>query len=164
MDLTTIPALEEGIRGRLAAKVAGVAIESYPDKPEGYRLVHQVGALLVAYRGARYTDTEDTGDVVQIRDLFFDVHVLARSLSNHGGAYVHLEAARLALTGFRVPGFRKLAPRREAFLGHKEGVWMFALTVSAATIAAELDEDLVGAQLARLTLASDYTTSEVLNG
>lgn len=164
MDPTTIPALEEGITARLKAKVANLAIEAYPDKPEQYRLTHQRGALLVAYRGARYTDPEDVGEVVQLREMFFDVHVLARSLNGHGGVYVHLEAARLALTGFRVPGFRKLTPRRETFLGHKEGVWMFALTLSAATIAAELDETTAGALLTQLTLASDYTTSKVPNG
>jgi hypothetical protein len=164
MDPTTISALEQGITARLQARVQGVAIEAYPDKPESYRLVHQVGALLVCYRGARYTDPEDVGEVVQVRDMWFDVHVLARSLSGHQGAYVHLEAGRLALTGFRVPGFRKLTPRREAFLGHKEGVWMFALTLSAATIAAELDETTAGALLQRLTLAGDFATSEIPNG
>lgn len=161
---TTILALEQGITDRLKARVSGLTIEPYPDRPDGYRLLHQVGAILICYRGAEYSAVQDVGDVVQERRLFFDLHLLTRQLSGHQGAYAHLEAMRVTLTGYRVPGFRKLTPRREAFLGHKEGVWTHALTMSAATIAAELDEATTGAMLSRLTLTSDYTNSEISGG
>lgn len=161
---TTITALEQGIVSRLQAKVQGVAIEAFPDDPARYRLVHQVGALLVCYRGADYGGLMAADAVVQERTLLFDVHVLTRQLSGHRGAYVYLEAARLALAGHRVPAFRPLVPRREAFLGHREGVWTFAFTVAASTLATELGDDAVGVMLQRLTTASDYTTSEVTGG
>lgn len=161
---TTITACEQGIVARLQTKVQGVAIEPFPDQPEHYRLVHQRGALLVCYRGAEYGELKDVGDVVQERRLLFDVHVLTRQLSGHQGSYIYLEAARQTLTGTRLPGFKKIVPRRETFIGHKDGVWTFALTVSAATIATELDEETVDAMLKRLTVAGEYTTSEVTSG
>lgn len=136
-EATTISELEEGIVEQLKARVQGVAIEPYPDKPEGYRLVHQAGALLVAYRAAKYSEPQSRDEVIQERTLFFDVHVLSRSLRGHQGAYTHLEAARGALTGHQLVGFWKLVPTGEAFVGREENVWMFALTVAAITVAAE---------------------------
>lgn len=138
---TTITQLEAGIVARLTDQVVGLAIAPFPDKPATYRLTHPVGAILVAYRGAEYSEPDAVDEVVQERTLHFDLHVLARSLGGHAGAYVHLEAARASITGYQVDGFRKLVPRREAFLGEKEGVWMFALTVAAGTAAAELEEE-----------------------
>lgn len=158
---TTIVELEQGIVDRLKVKITNLAIEPFPAQPEDYRLVHQVGAILVAFRGARYTEPFDLEDVVQERDLWFDIHVLGRQLNGHQGVYVHLEAARLALTGHKVAGFKQLIPRREAFIANKSGVWTYALTMSAATIAAELDETTLGALLDRLTMVSEYTTSEI---
>lgn len=160
----TVPALEEAYRKRLETKVSSVAVESYPDDPEDYRLIHQNGALLVAYRGAEYGPVTDTGETVQERTLLFDIVVLSRDLGGHGGALSLIEEARAALTGFRAPGFRKAHPRRERFLDHREGVWAYALTVAAVTIAAELPETVVGPALTRITLTSPHTTSEVTNG
>lgn len=160
---TSIIALEAAIVARLTAKMqAGLAVQGFPDEGDAYRLVNQVGAALVGYRGARYTDPEDAGEVVQERDLWFDIHLLFRQLNGHEGSYVHLEAARLALVGFKVPGFRKMVLRREAFVAHKAGVWAFALTVSAVTVSAEPDEAAVsGVPITRLTIESPYTISEI---
>lgn len=135
---TTIAALEGAMVARLKERVGGVAVEPYPDRPEAYRLVHQAGALLVAYRGARYGEPESLGEVIQERTLDFDVYVLARSLGGHQGAYTYLEAARGALTGYAPEGFGRLTPVEEAFLAHGEGVWMYSLTLSATTVTAEL--------------------------
>jgi hypothetical protein len=131
-----IASLERGILERLEERVPGLSVEAYPDKPDSYRLRHQVGALLVAYRGARYSAPQDVWDAVQERELSFDVHVVVRSLSGHRGAYEHLEAVRVALSGHRVEGFTPLAARGEAFLGYGEGVWAFAVSVAAVMVVA----------------------------
>lgn len=138
---TKVVDLEDGVLARLRAKVSGVEVESYPDRPDTYRLKHQVGALLVAYRGAQYTMPEAVAEVIQERECSIDVVVVTRSLSGHRGSYHYLEAARLALAGHQVPGFRKLVPRSEQFVGYAEGTWTFAITLSAATVAAELAGD-----------------------
>lgn len=137
---TTIMALEQGIVERLRAYITQLAIESFPDDPGAYRLRHQRGALLVGYRGADYGGRLDVELVDQERTLSFDIVVLARGLGSHGGAYEHIEAARFALAGYAVPGFDPIVCRRERFLGHADGVWTFALTVAARTIATEIDD------------------------
>jgi phage gp36-like protein len=137
---TRIQDLEAGMVARLREKVASVEVTAHPDKPDSYRLLHQVGALLVSYRGSVYSEPESEDEVIQERELHFDVDVLARGLSGHAGSYVFLEAVRDALAGHQVPGFRKLRPIRERFLGYGEGVWIFAVTFAAFTVAAEMEE------------------------
>lgn len=147
---TTIMALEQAIVDRLKAHITQVAVESYPDDPREYRLRHQRGALLVGYRGADYGGRLDVERVDQERTQSFDIVVLARGLARHGGAYEHLEAARFTLAGYVVPGFDPIVCLRERFLGHTDGVWSFAFTVSARTIATEIDDAALSGVLADL--------------
>lgn len=159
----TIPALEQGITGRLRTRVSAVAVDPYPGDPLTYRLMHPVGALLVCYQGGDYGDPAGLGVVAQDRTLAFVVFVVARELTGHAGAYVWLEAARLALTGYEVPGFAPLIPRRERYVGQKDGVWVYGFTVSAETEAVQETDEEAGALLRRLTLASNYTTTEIVS-
>lgn len=156
-----ISELEAAVLARLQAKIANYAIEPYPDKPETYKLKHQRGAFLVSYRGADYEEPDDTGDIAQTRRMLVDVTIECRQLSGHDGAYTMLELARIALTGFRVAGFTKLALVRERFLARGEGVWLFAITFATSTVAVEAPDDVVDVLLERLTIESEFTTSEV---
>jgi hypothetical protein len=158
---TTIAALEAGVLARLQAKIENYAIESFPDKPETYKLRHQRGAFLTAYRGADYTPIGDGDATVQARRMMIDVVIQCRQLSGNEGAYVMLELARCALVGFEIPGFTKLSIDRDRFIASNEGVWTYQLTFAAETIAIEVEEELVESTLHRITLQSPFNTSEI---
>ncbi|MGH7865133.1 MAG: Gp37 family protein, partial [Candidatus Binataceae bacterium] len=116
--------------------------------PESYRMTHPVGAALVVYRGASYGEQLDTEIVAQERRLEFEVMVLVRDLGwNTGGpsggagrgAYEILEAVRLALTGFTVPGARKMHPMKERFVERDKqgGVWVYGISFAITAVAVE---------------------------
>jgi hypothetical protein len=145
IDISTI---EAAIVARLAVMVSAIEVAHFPDNPKNYRLTHRIGAALVVYRGSDYGQVVDTGSTVQERKMEFDVTVLVRDLGwNVGGppggtspgAYAILEAIRAALTGYRVPGARKIFMVREKFIERDVdgGVWMYLLTIALTTMAVE---------------------------
>lgn len=145
VDIATI---ETAIVNQLHSRIDTVEIAHFPDKPSAYRLTHRVGAALVVYRGASYGAQLDTSTIAQVRTLKFDVTLVMRDLGwSYGGeaggtspgAYAVLEQARNALTGFRVPGCRKMYPVRDRFEGRdpQGGVWIYAITFALDTIAVE---------------------------
>lgn len=139
---TTIGEAERAIHDRLRRRVPTLAVESFPDDPEAYQLKHKVGALLVGYAGAKYGPVRDIDATAQERLLSFTIVVIARSLTSHDSATLYMEAVRLALAGYRIPGFGKIAMGGEQFLGAKGGQWMFGVTVRLTTMSVELpDED-----------------------
>jgi hypothetical protein len=143
-----IAAVEAAIVAQLQAAVAGIEIAHYPDRPESYRMTHRVGAALVMYKGAQYGAQLDTAAIIQERRLEFEVTVMMRDLGwSYGGAgdgpspgaYAILESVRSALTGFRVPGCRKMYPMRERFVERdaQGGVWIYAIAFGLATVAVQ---------------------------
>lgn len=145
LDIAT---LEGAIVSQLQAQISGVEIAHFPDRPEAYRLTHRTGAVLVVYRGAEYGPLFDTAAIVQARKLKFEVRVLMRDLGwayggdpsgGRPGAYEILEAVRAALTGYRIPGCRKLYPLNERFVERdvQGGVWIYAITFALETVAVE---------------------------
>jgi hypothetical protein len=145
LDIATI---ESAIAAQLRGQVNAIEIAQFPDKPAAYRLTHRIGAALVAWRGATYGALIDTAAVVQARRLEFEVTLLVRDLGwsfgadpsgPNPGAYALLEAIRAALTGFRVPGCRKMFPLREQFLGRdpQGGVWTWSAVYALETMALE---------------------------
>ncbi|MGH7779742.1 MAG: Gp37 family protein [Candidatus Binataceae bacterium] len=145
IDIATI---ETAIVARIAAQVAGIEVAHYPDRPESYRLTHRVGTALVQYFGSKYGPMLDTAVIVQERVMEFGVTVMMRDLGwSYGaepggpspGAYSILEAIRTALTGFRIPGCRKISPRAEKFIERDKqgGVWIYMITVALSTVAVE---------------------------
>jgi Gp37 protein len=146
LDLATVESAIVVALGRAAGDQ--LAVEHFPGRPESYRLTHRVGAALVTYRGATYGETRDIGAIIQERKLEFEVTVVMRDLgwavgAQAGGAspggYAILESVRAALTGFQVPGARKMYPLSEKFLGRdpKGGVWMYAIRFALVTVAVE---------------------------
>lgn len=145
IDIATI---ELAIVAQLAAQVGGIEVAHFPDRPEAYRLTHRVGAALVQYLGAKYGELRDTVAIVQERVMEFGITVMMRDLGwSYGaepdgtspGAYAVLEAIRAALTGFIVPGCRKLYPRAEKFVerDRQGGVWIYLITFALSTVALE---------------------------
>jgi hypothetical protein len=150
LDIAT---LEEAIVSQLAANISGIEIAHYPDNPESYRLTHRVGAALVKYQGAKYGKPDDTAFVVQKRTLQFEVHIIMRDLgwsfgggaSGSGpGAYSMIEAVRLALTGYQIPGCGKMWPVEERFVERDKqgGVWIYAISVAFTTAAVEPQQSM----------------------
>ena len=140
LDIATV---ENAILARLAnafggsivnGKVTGAAvdIDHYPERAsESYRLTHRVGAVLVRFNGSEYGPVIDTEAVIQERTFKWFVAILMRDLGwSYGGqasgpspgAYQVVETVRLALSGFKVLGFRKMYPANEEHEGRdKEG-------------------------------------------
>ncbi|HLK85058.1 MAG TPA: Gp37 family protein [Candidatus Binataceae bacterium] len=143
-----IATLESAIAAQLRSQVAAIEVVRFPDKPAAYRLTHRIGAALVAWRGSTFGALIDTDAVVQTRRLEFEVSLLVRDLGwafgadaagPSPGAYALLEAVRAALTGFTVPGCRKMFPLREQFAGRdaQGGAWTWSTLYALDTIAME---------------------------
>ena len=125
------------IKGRLAAKLPGLAVEYFPDRPDEYRLNHPKGALLVSYLGSRFGDVADIEIVAQERTAKFSVTVLLRQLNGNGGAIDVLDQVRLAVAGFRPPDCRKVWIVGERYLGESTGIWQYAVDFATETMLVE---------------------------
>lgn len=145
LDIATIAS---ALLTRLQAKVHGIEIAHYPDRPETWRMTHRVGAALLMYKGASYGPQLDTAAVIQERRLEFEVTLMMRDLgwgvgslaaNSSPGAYAVLEMIRATLTGFRVPGCRKIHPVGEKFVERDKqgGVWNYAMSFALSTVAME---------------------------
>jgi Gp37 protein len=146
LDIATV---ESAIAAQLRAQIGVIEIAQFPDKASAYRLTHRIGAALVAWRSATYGSLVDAAAVVQARRLEFEITLLVRDLgrsfgsepsAQNPGAYALLEAIRAALTGFEIPGCRKMFPVREEFLGRdpQGGVWSWKTVYALETMALEV--------------------------
>ncbi|HUO06574.1 MAG TPA: Gp37 family protein [Candidatus Binataceae bacterium] len=145
IDIATI---ENALLTRLRSQITTVEIIHYPDQPESWRMTHRIGAILVRYAGAKYGTQLDTAAVIQERELRFELFVMMRDLGwgvggdpggTSPGAYAMIEAVRAALTGFIVPGCRKLYPLSEEFSERDKqgGVWTYRIFFALSTVAVE---------------------------
>lgn len=150
-----ITTIEQAIIARLQEKLPEIQVESFPDEPETYQLQHHLGAILVRYEGSKYGEPTDAGRVVQERTVLFDIDVVMANLSTAGetgGVYHYLEAARLALTGYRPRGCtRKLRPVSDAYIGRKNHTWQYGILFATETPAIEADDEAPGPLLKRIT-------------
>ena len=148
IDIATI---EDAIVNQLRAQINSIEIAHYPDRPETWRLTHRVGAALVMYKGAQYGDLLDTAAIIQERKLEFEIAVMMRDLGwavggdpsgTSPGAYAIIEGIRTALTGYLIPGCRKMYPLREKFVKRDKqgGVWTYASTFALSTVAVEASQ------------------------
>lgn len=144
--------IQSAILARLLAQqanfpaLAGVEISAFPDDPESWRAVNQVGTVLVRYEGSEYGEIEDTGEVIQERRLRYRVGILARGLGWSDasgvapqGGYAMLQACLTILLGYKVPGGRKVYAERDEFVrrDRQGGVWIYALDIIAPTFVVE---------------------------
>jgi hypothetical protein len=145
IDIATI---ESAIIAQLKSQVTAIEIQHYPDRPESWRLTHRVGAALVQYKGAEYGPRLDSAAIVQERKLEFEITLAMRDLGwsvggepggTSPGAYAMIEAVRAALTGFIVPGCRKMFPVKERFVerDRQGGVWTYGIAFALTTVAIE---------------------------
>lgn len=145
LDIGTI---EAALVSQLNSQITEIEVAHFPDAPEAYRMTHRIGAALVRYEGGEYGKLIDTAAIAQERTLKFEITVMMRDLGwNVGGpsggatpgAYAMMEAVRIALTGFQVPGCDKAYPLRERFVKRDKqgGVWIYAMTFELRTVAVE---------------------------
>src|SRR5271170_2558111 len=148
IDIATI---ENAIISQLSSQISSIEIAHYRDRPESWRLTHRVGAALVMFKGAQYSDLLDTAAIIQERKLEFEVSVMMRDLGwavggdpsgTSPGAYSIIESIRIALTGFLIAGCRKMYPVREKFVKRDKqgGVWTYASTFALSTVACEASQ------------------------
>src|SRR5208282_2462185 len=115
------------------------------------RMTHRVGAALVMYKGAQYGELVDTAAIIQERKLEFEIAIMMRDLGwavggdpsgPSPGAYAIIESIRTALTGYLIPGCRKMHPVREKFVKRDKqgGVWTYASTFALSTVAVEASQ------------------------
>ena len=103
------------------------------------------------YKGAQYGELLDTAAIIQERKLEFEISVMMRDLGwavggdasgPSPGAYAIIEGIRTALTGYEVPGCRKMYPVREKFVKRDKqgGVWTYSSTFALSTVAVEASQ------------------------
>ncbi|HVN30019.1 MAG TPA: Gp37 family protein [Candidatus Binataceae bacterium] len=145
IDIGTI---EAAIVTRLQTMLPTIEVVHFPDNPKNYRLTHRIGAALIAYRGSEYGRLVDTRAIIQERKLEFEVSLLVRDLGwsvggppdeTSPGAYALLEAIRAALTGYCIPGARKIYMVRDRFVDRdaEGGVWTYQLSFALVTMAVQ---------------------------
>lgn len=140
--MATTKAILQAAAERLKSQVPGVAVELYPENPAAWRLNHPRGALLLDYRGSRYSAMVDTGIAAQERELSFGVSVVARTLHDAYGALLLTDAVRLALLGVRLPDCRKTRLESERFVAQEAGIWIYeAVFMAAGLVVEEADGD-----------------------
>jgi len=142
IDIATI---EDAIITQLRSQISSIEIAHYPDRPETWRMTHRIGAALVMYKSAEYGELLDTAAIIQQRKLEFEISIMMRDLGwavGGDGAYAIIEAIRAALTGFQIPGYRKMYPVREKFVKRDKqgGVWTYASTFALSTVAVEASQ------------------------
>lgn len=147
----TILEIEREIIARLKEKIQNVAIEAFPEKPAEFRLIHPKGALLVHYAGSDFLEPKTTDIVYQERRVQFAVTVVMRHLRTHEGAYAYLDAVRIALAGFQLPGCTKMYPVKEEFIGEENGIWQYGIAFVIKMPALEVGENEQAVLLKKIT-------------
>ena len=148
IDIATI---EDAIVNQLRSQISSIEIAHYPDRPESWRMTHRVGAALVMYKGAQYGELLDTAATIQERKLEFEISVMMRDLGwavggdpsgPSPGAYTIIEAIRTALSGYQIPGCRKMYAVNEKFVKRDKqgGVWTYSSVFALSTVAVEASQ------------------------
>jgi hypothetical protein len=136
----TLEAAEVELVSVLKAAFPTLEVAACPDDVANYRFTHRVGAILVHYRSSHFEPPKTMGTVVQDRLMEWGVHILARNLRAHAGAYPHLDAVRACLTGHRLAAASgPLHPVSEGAAEEDRGVWHYVLVFRAAAVWVQQD-------------------------
>lgn len=102
-------------------------VELFPESPQGYRLNHPRGAVLLAYGKSHFGHSEATDAVFQERNLVIRLTLVFRQLHGKDGVISYLDRLRGCLAGWFPPHCDKACwPVAEHFIGHMNGVWQYA--------------------------------------
>lgn len=147
-DLET--ALVQHVRGALTPQGLQhplVDVNSWPDKPDSYRLSHPVGAVLVIYQGSK-TDVQNgvVRNSLPDKAHTFLLRILARTLRqpnvatqqarDGSGTYQLLQVCELAINGWSpVAGGNPAVVLQSQFIDYSEGVWHYELSLRVPSVA-----------------------------
>lgn len=142
----TIKEIEQAIIKRLRDKLKdikglkGLIIESFPDKPDKYKLL-STSAVLVIYKGSSFSKSETTDLIIQDQKVIFGIYIITKNLATNQGLYDYIDTVRTVLTGYKIPGCSKMYPTSENFISEESGVWMYVIDYSMITPAIELPDE-----------------------
>lgn len=143
---TDLDTVEQAIVKQLAANVPlGVIVEGFPADLKNYRKRGAAGTVLVRYAGDRYGERLSTEAISQWRTQQWDVLIVSRNLGwKYGGvgdqgigAYGLTEIVRLALLGFRIPGFKKAYAINGNFDDYEAPYWSYVNRYAFETLVVE---------------------------
>lgn len=167
MAADQITAIEDAIIARLKGLSLQCSVLPFPDKDfETYEPLHGNGEILVSYTNEDDGDIRDVGLILQDREMYFDLTYVfssLRSVGKAGGLYAHLEAVRIALTGFVPPDCKKkMHPVRvERIKRFKKRWWQFTQTWRMTALNIEIPEEEQTPILKRITLIDVKTTDQM---
>lgn len=126
--------IEGAILDRLKEAAADYPARIFPNNPTQARaLLDAQGEYLLRYEGSRYSQARPTkgGAIIQDRSSLWAVTARNRNLSpdrNSPGIYSMLEAARVALVKWTVPGIPDatvITVVSDGFSEEVEGIWEY---------------------------------------
>lgn len=134
MDLV---AVENAIVTRLATLFGNtLAVESYPENPVDYSLLHPGGAVLVRYQNSSYETATPNGykKLINLRTLNFAFTVIQKSLKPskaHQGIYTVIESIRNSLSGYTPNSLTHasvMEPTGDTFSRQENGFWEYEIS------------------------------------
>jgi len=123
---------------RLKAYITGLEIKPFPAEPGKYRLMHPRGALLVHYAGS---------NAEKGRQPVLAVRAVARF---EGDALLFLEAARVIINGWQIPGCSRFEYDGDEYLDEKQGTWEYDIMFRTSTPAPPVAEGQIREKLTEL--------------
>jgi len=143
--------IENQIKDRLKNKIIDefgypkLDVESFPESFSDYldQFSHPTGALLLAYKGSTFSDSQSLGFINQEEKIDFSIIFIFRA-SNIDKTYPYLEQITRSLKGYKIDGCEKIKSSKISFLDENFGVWIFELDFSLVKTSIEtiFSEDL----------------------
>lgn len=152
----TIAEIETALAARIADKLPALAAEEFPERPDDYRFSHNLGVALVRYSGTTFHEVRDIGVIFQESQVEFEIVLIMKRLRGGSGLYNYLDAVRLALTGYRIPGTAKFWPVKTADPIQEQGIWQCSTTFATIIPAVEVPDDEVLPLLKQLTTSDNF--------
>jgi hypothetical protein len=137
LEPNDLASLEAAFVARVKEALPNLEVIPFPDKPETYHFVHDLGAVLVRYHGATFGPQLPVDAIVQEQTANWYLMIYSRNLRDHQGAYDILTTLQRVLTGFKAPGCDKAYPVSVDFVNQQDGVWVFDAVYQHTTLAVE---------------------------
>lgn len=133
--IATIQTVETSFIEALQQALPELSVESFPEKPQEYELLHPLGAVLVQYDGSTFGNNRiSNGALAQVRTFRVTVTLLVRNLRNSSGCYEALDRAIEALSGLMLPGaIGPVTAVSESFSSEVDGIWIYVQNYEVST-------------------------------
>lgn len=119
---------ENEIINKLASTITTVKVEAFPDNPNLYKLIHPIGAILVAYSGSIFSDPTGYDFFQQLEEMDFSLTLIVKGLRNQNGAYNYIDSIRTTLNNYKPTNCTQTYIKKVDFLEEKDGEWQFGIT------------------------------------